>query len=669
MFAPCTLKPGSTSFKNTDVAHHNAVVLDVDNEGRHKTITPALLAERYDAYYGFIYPTYSYTDEAPRYRIVLELAHPIPPEQLKPVVQELIEIVNCDYPGAISKKDSATRARKWYRPIAPQDKVDSFPAGEWLTGAPISDEFINQAIAKHGLTDSAPLSASQDVSGTLSAELSEAQQTFIETMLAESSAFADHWEKGVTRDHSSECYGMLKAMLHKLVPEGKAEYPFVMGIIKHWRVQVAQAQGKPDSWYQREFKKARDEVTQAQPDNVTPIDKAKRKRAGGGGVSQSDKTGSGDSTKWLSQIRWIENSPYASRLRFNVFADIPEMQDGKEWRALRDEDVRTIRRAMHEAGNAIGKEAIQEAVLTVADKRKVNPLRDYLNGLTWDGTERLDDMLIDYFGAEPDGYTRAVSACMMIAAVARALKPGCKADHVVVLEGAQDIGKSTALSILGGEYFGDDMPPVTDKDAKQYLAGRWIIEIAELSAIKRADVEHTKRFITTREDQYRAPYGRFIKHQPRTCIFVATTNSSEYLTDITGNRRYWPILCGEIKTERLRADRDQIIAEAVARYKSGDAWWLSGDILLAAQDAQENSLHQDPWQPEIERFTEGKAQVFVKQILDHLNIPIDKQDGAHKRVKSVLTLLGYRRKRLPANEDGKRPWAYLKTAKLPTKAK
>ena len=247
---------------------------------------------------------------------------------------------------------------------------------------------------------------------------------------------------------------------------------------------------------------------------------------------------------------------------------------------------------------------VGRSVIAVAREVTVHPVRDYLNALVWDGTPRLEDWTCRYLGAADSAVAKSVGALWMISAVARIFSPGAKADHMLILEGPQGGRKSTALKILVGEdWFTDELPDVGSKDAAMHMQGVWIIEIAELDAIGRAEVSRIKAFLTRTTDRYRPPYGRYTVEVPRQCVFAGTVNPDTYLRDETGNRRFWPVRCGTIDIPALVRDRDQLWAEAVARFRAGAIWWLDTPELLAEAAAEQEKRYQaDAWDDLIERW-------------------------------------------------------------------
>jgi predicted P-loop ATPase len=247
---------------------------------------------------------------------------------------------------------------------------------------------------------------------------------------------------------------------------------------------------------------------------------------------------------------------------------------------------------------------VSRCVATVARDIRRHPVREYLSSLAWDGMPRLETWTITSLGTADTPLNRAFGALWMISAVARIIRPGCKADHMLILEGPQGAKKSTALKVLAGEtWFTDELAEIGSKDAAQQMRGVWIIEIAELDAISRAEVSRIKAFLTRTTDRYRPPYGRYVVEAPRQCVFAGSVNPDTYLRDETGNRRFWPIRCGEIDIPALHRDRDQLWAEALHRYQQGAVWWLTDPALIEAARAEQEARYQsDAWDGLIERW-------------------------------------------------------------------
>lgn len=247
---------------------------------------------------------------------------------------------------------------------------------------------------------------------------------------------------------------------------------------------------------------------------------------------------------------------------------------------------------------------VSRSVGAVAREVRVHPVRDYLDHLRWDGVSRLVQWTVAYLGAEDSDLNRAFGARWMISAVARIMQPGVKADHMLILEGPQGSKKSSAIKTLASaDWFTDEIAEIGSKDAAQQMRGIWIIEIAELDAISRAEVSRIKAFLTRTTDRYRPPYERYIVTVPRQCVFAGSVNPETYLRDETGNRRFWPIRCGSIDLDALARDRDQLWAEAVARYREGAIWWLDEPELVASAKAeQDQRYHADAWDARIERW-------------------------------------------------------------------
>jgi putative DNA primase/helicase len=268
--------------------------------------------------------------------------------------------------------------------------------------------------------------------------------------------------------------------------------------------------------------------------------------------------------------------------------------------------------------NVKAKSTVADAMLSVASENPFNPLQDYLNGLAWDGKPRIDVWLMVYLSAEDKPFIRTVSRKFLVSAVARAMEPGCKVDTMLVLEGEQGIGKSQTLQALAEPWVLEELSDMKSKDCKQEIQGRWFVEVSELDAMKRNEIETVKAFITKQVDTFRQSYGRFSKEHPRQCVLVGTTNSDTYLRDHTGNRRFWPVRCKEASLIALRRDRDQLWAEALSAYQQGEQWWLEREETAMACVEQAERFEYDVWQEKVNEWldTTTKSRVTALDIME-----------------------------------------------------
>ncbi len=336
---------------------------------------------------------------------------------------------------------------------------------------------------------------------------------------------------------------------------------------------------------------------------------------------------------------------------------------GSAW--TESDDLETAR-WLQRQGIEVSRDTAGQAVQLAAEKVRLHEVKDYLAGLEWDGISRTGSWLIDYCRVassdeKPNVYAMSVGQCWLISAVARIMDPGSKADHVLILEGDQGIGKSRAVATLAGTWFTDQLPGVlNDKDAAMQLAGAWIVELAELNALNRHEQSAIKAFLSRQTDRFRPPYGRRVEDAPRQCVFAGTTNSGEWGQDETGGRRYWPVKCeGKIDVDALARDRDQLWAEAVAKYRAGEIWWLADDELVKdALAEQEARFVADPWQEGIDGFLDRFESTSVQEILaEHLKLDKSATTQAHSnRVARCLRALGW--ERYLVREGKAREWRY-----------
>ncbi len=342
--------------------------------------------------------------------------------------------------------------------------------------------------------------------------------------------------------------------------------------------------------------------------------------------------------------------------------------DGVAW--TDSDDVLTAAWLNREYRLFVGVETVRQAVLAAAGDNAFHPVRSYLSGLTWDGRPRIETWLIDFLGADDTAYVRAVSTRWLISAVARILLPGTKVDHVLILEGNQGLLKSTALRMLAPKWFTDELDAIGSKDAAGQLLGVWIVELAELDALGRAEIARVKAFLSKTFDRYRPSYGRHVVRFERQCVFAGTVNHAEYLKDETGNRRFWPVRCsgisgiGRADIEGLARDRDQLWAEAVSRYRAGEKWWLeTRSLVVAAAKEQDDRFQGDVWEHLIQRFVEGRSAVTVGEILADLGIETGKQGQVEQNrvARCLLRLKWFRAQR---HHTGRKQWVYVPPSPL-----
>lgn len=318
---------------------------------------------------------------------------------------------------------------------------------------------------------------------------------------------------------------------------------------------------------------------------------------------------------------------------------------------------------LQENGLNVSTAIATEGLRADAMSRRFHPVQRYLRSLEWEGVPRLDEWLSSYAGVEKTEYSVSVGKKWLIASVARAMRPGCQSDSMLVFEGPQGRKKSTMLSILGGEWFSDSLSAVGTKDSAMEATRWWIIEVAELNALSKAESSAIKSFISRRHERYRLPYDRVVSDIPRSCVFAGTVNpSGGYLKDPTGNRRFWPVeVTGKMCLEALIKDRDQLFAEAMHEFRNGACWWLNEQEAPSVENEQEKRRDADAWEAEIQDFIATKVEVTMKEILnDCLQIDKGKWGRAEQtRIGFIMTSLGWRRVRRRI-DDGDRAYKYVR---------
>jgi predicted P-loop ATPase len=308
----------------------------------------------------------------------------------------------------------------------------------------------------------------------------------------------------------------------------------------------------------------------------------------------------------------------------------------------------------------LSKYSTEAAVQQIADSNSRSELKEWLESLKWDGVIRSEDFLTNAYGVDKNDYVRAISRNWLIGLVARGIKPGCKFDEMLILEGDQGTYKSTSIKALAGNFAAESNADLSTKDFMQELTGTWIVEFDELDQFRKAESTLIKKKLSQQSDRYRPPYGRNVVDVPRTCVFVGTTNQSTYLKDETGGRRFWPICVKKADLNYILENREQLFAEAVALFKQGHSWH---EVPESAKQEQEARREQDPWEEVIADYLQKNngniiignpnppfepmiskltAQNIAKYIL---NVPIERYDkSVSLRIGRCFRALGYEMK-------------------------
>jgi predicted P-loop ATPase len=355
-------------------------------------------------------------------------------------------------------------------------------------------------------------------------------------------------------------------------------------------------------------------------------------------------------------------------LQYDAFADQIRMLRPPPWDPYRevsredwrpkqwsDADRIELQMWLQNQGLQVAKAAVvQDSVIAVAQRTQHHPVRQYLDSIaaSWDGQPRIDAWLIDYLGAQDDErYLMQIGPKFLLGAVARIYEPGCQMDTILVLEGPQGLGKSSAVRVLFGSWCSDIAHDMANKDAAIMIQGVWCGELSELTALAKSQIEVIKAFISRRVDRYRPPYGRNAIERPRQTVFIATTNECEYLQDVTGGRRFWPVDCSKIDTDALEADRAQLWAEAVIRYRKGEKWHLDRNSEAMAFLQQEHRRLVTPMESEVLGYLDrmrgqGHSRLDMRTVLKDA-LGVDPQQvgtasgGIAKAVSRIMTANGW----------------------------
>jgi hypothetical protein len=621
-----------------NVQHVSAIVLDYDGG---TTIDQA--ASTWQDHFGFIHTSRHNTATEPRFRVILPLSRPVSRFEYSALWTK----INAHTNNATDKK-AKDASRFWYTPGVADVPGAAFETRQ-LTGAYLNpDEWLDKPAAAPAPATVTPISHGNRV---------KRARAYLEKMPAAISGAGGHqalWQaaRKLTQDFQLDRQQALQLLRSEYNP--RCQPPWADRELEH-KVDDAISKARvANPVSDRPYSSGSSAATKLQPQ---PVDDWHAKLA---------LTDSGKLRKDAGNVALIlkHDEELAGCLEHDSFADLtywardlpddigiapPRCGD-----RLQDHHATYIQHKIAKLyGPTIPKQAIWDGMESSAMDAAINPLQDYLRSLTWDGKQRLPTWLHTYLGAAGDEYTHAVGIWFMISAVARALRPGCKADHMLILEGTQGIGKSRAIHTLGGEWYLGRLPDLRDIDrAAEAIQGNWIVEVGELDAMRGTAEPRIKDFLTQQTDEYRAAYARKKKTMPRCCVFIGSTNEDHYLGDATGGRRFWPVRVSSIDVDALQQDRDQLWAEAVVRFESGEQWHPTPDLATRLAEEQEARFQSDDWEPlvaewlrkQLDHYGWEQQQIRTVDVLQvALGIDAAKIDKkAQMRVSGVLKRLGLR---------------------------
>ena len=345
----------------------------------------------------------------------------------------------------------------------------------------------------------------------------------------------------------------------------------------------------------------------------------------------------------------LENdSRMEDRFTYNEFNDQIYVLE----RRFEDEDITETQLWLHRVyGVRIGKDVVFDLIVRQAKSKRFHPLQEYLLGLEWDGVCRLETLLQTYWGVEDTELLKEIGLRWAVSCVARAIIPGSKVDTVLILCGPQGAYKSTSLRVLAGNgWFSDSHLDISRKESYELIhsSGVWIWEMAENYALNKSDVNNAKMFLSAQSDRFRPSYGRTPITRERSVVFVSTTNEPSFLTDGSGNRRYWPVNIGEVDLVGLERDRDMIWAEAMQLLRDNEPWWLDESFEVDLFEYQQNFVIEDPWETAVNKCADMYPDGFINDdVFCQLGLNPSRQTrDDNKRVNNICQSQGLYKHRI-----------------------
>ena len=581
-----------------------------------------------------IYGTHKNSPESPRVRIVLPMSRPVKPDEYQAVMRRIAADIGIEY----FDDASYVPAQLMYWPSTPQDVDYYFKAckGDWINPDDILARYEDwtdlsqwptsqreaQALRKKAAKQQDPY----EKKGLIGAfcrtyGIAAAMQKFLPGVYLPCEGFSDRYtyaegstaagaivyeDKYLFSHHGTDpCSGQLvnafdMVRLHRFsemdydvnpdTPTGRRPSYLAM-------LDLAQEDGEVKKTLMTEKLNEAKADFEVIEDGVDWMTKAKVARSG-----------AMKKLAWNVKLILSHDEGLAGKLTLDLFSHRVLLKGDLPWRKLEEspywtnDDDSCLRNYLSDKYDIDGRGIIDDALSEILVRNSCHVVRDYLAGLpAWDKVPRLDTLIIDYLGAVDTQLTRDMTRKCVVAAVTRVMEPGCKFDYVLTLVGKQGLGKSYIWKRLGHGWTSDSVSTVSGKEAMEQIQGAWIIELAELAALRKAELEAVKQFITKQDDSFRPAYGREVEHYRRQCIFVATTNEPNFIRDTTGGRRWWPIRVGVLPRKRSPFTElpdsvvEQIWAEALVYYTLDEDLFLDAEREEEVRKLQQEHTEESPW--------------------------------------------------------------------------
>lgn len=634
------LKDGAR--RKDSVINRTLVTLDADSIEGLESLTEILRRLRELNVSYVAHPTRKSTPLKPRYRIIIPLKEPLLPVDYEPVVRGLCEILGMEHfdrttvdinrlmywPSVSVDQEYRVESNVVAPPLDGVEFLKGYYGESWEVGAwPMFPE-ERRVVEKLGKKAEDPLTKENYV-GTFCRAYSihEAIETFLSDVYRREAQDRYTYIPGSTAGGAIVFDDKWLYSYHSTDPACEMELNSFDLVRVHLFGTTKKSESKmlefieKDERYQAELLKERmEDFKDLDPDDEGRIKELFEK------LKTDKKTGAVLPTIENFTLILTEDPAICGKYHHDIFADRRIVTGKLPWhkdtynlpRSWSDDDEAGLRTYLERKYKLDkGQTKLDDAITNAFRENRIHPVRNYLNGLpAWDKVPRVDTLLIDYFDAVDNVYTREVIKKTLLAAVTRVYEPGAKFDNIPVLIGKQGIGKSTFIYNLSPkpDWYVDTDPRFNGRESYESIQNKWLVEMGELKSLNRKEAEQTKQFISRQSDYYRLPYAKNPEEHPRQCVFVATTNNKTFLTDNTGNRRFWPI---ELETrepkksvwEDLPEEREQIWAEVLELYRNGETLLLSRDASVYAELEQNSRMEDDPRRGEIVEFIKHEIPV------------------------------------------------------------